>query len=611
MRRTILLAIPFLGGCLAPAWNEDPTITIPPSVAQPTQNDKIGEKDSALTPKKKALSGLRGFKGEESVLFSDESFDELPDPETLVDNLLLSGVGEDPPEDEGVTVPTEISFDFPVVENEKVHYYIDYFTGRARNTFALWLARSGRYLPLMQSIFEEEGLPLDLTYLALIESGFNVRAYSWAHAMGPWQFIESTGRSYGLQNDWWRDERRDFYKSTRAAARFLRDLNERFDGNWYLALASYNCGPGRVSRAISSSGSNCYWELSRQRLIPPETRNYVPKLLAALLIAKEPQKYGFDITYQEPLAYEYVTIPTTTDLEIIARLAGATLDEIKNLNPELRRWSTPPGIRDYRLRIPAGVKSEFEARYAGLSENERAKFMRYTVRKGDTLGGIAQRYNTRVEEIASLNNISNPRALRIGAELVLPLHPEMAKATARDRQIQAARTRTVTYKVRSGDSLWSISRQFGVSEKNIRDWNKLGNSSLIRQGQELRISIPTSSTTAQASGPAMKETAYEVRSGDSLWSIGTRFGVTVEQLRTWNNLSTGHVLRPGQRLTIIAPVTERKIVYQVKPGDTLWGIGIRHNVEAQKIMEWNNLGEGDILRPGDRLTLMVPEGHRG
>ncbi len=576
-----------------------------------SEADEFGARGSALT--RSGPTPLNKFRFTESggpAPFGG-LFDELPDPETLEDNFLLSGVGEEPPEDEGVTTPAEISFDFPVVENEKVHYYIDFFTGRARQTFALWLSRSGRYLPLMQSIFEEEGLPLDLTYLALIESGFNVRAYSWAHAMGPWQFIESTGRAYGLQNDWWRDERRDFYKSTRAAARFLKDLNERFDGNWYLALASYNCGPGRVSRAISSSGSNCYWELSRQRLIPPETRNYVPKLLAALLIAKEPEKYGFEITYMEPLAYEYVTIPTSTDLEVIARLANTTLDEIRGLNPELRRWSTPPGIRNYRLRIPAGVKSEFEARYAALPEKERANFMRYTVRRGDTLGAIAQRYNTSAQQIASLNNISNPRALRIGTELMLPLHPDMAGAVARERQSQPARARSVTYEVRQGDSLWSIARQFGVTENNLRAWNNLGNGSLIRPGQKLTISLGgPPATTARAPEPAQKETIYQVRSGDNLWSIGSRFGVTTEQLRAWNNLK-GDVLRPGDRLKIFQPATERKIVYQVQPGDTLWGIGVRHNVRMQQIMEWNNLGEGDILRPGDRLTLMVPDGHRG
>ncbi len=617
MRRTVLLLVPFLGGCLAPAWNENPIPLTTAPLASPSGMDEIGKGGSALTPDGRAIfatpDDFTCAADDASRLFSQDLFDEFPDAETLADNLLLSGIDEEPPDDEGVTRPTEVSFDFPVVENEKVQYYIDFFTGRARQTFALWLARSGRYLPLMQSIFEEEGLPLDLVYLSLIESGFNVRAYSVAHAMGPWQFIESTGRAYGLQNDWWRDERRDFYKSTRAAARFLRDLHERFDGNWYLALASYNCGPGRVSRAISTSGSTCYWELSRQRLIPPETRNYVPKLLAALLIAKEPEKYGFDITYQEPLAYEYVTIPTSTDLEVIARLADSTLEEIRGLNPELRRWSTPPAIRNYRLRVPAGTKAEFEKRYAALPEKQRASFSRYTVRRGDTLGAIAARYNVRAEEIASLNNITNPRALRIGAELMLPLGPETAAAVAAQGASQPARGRTVTYEVRRGDSLWSIARQFGVTENNLRAWNNLGGGSLIRPGQKLTIALGANAPAAAAkgSGGAVSETIYQVRSGDSLWSIGTRFGVTPEQLRAWNNLPRGNMLRPGDRLRIVQPAAERRIVYQVQPGDTLWGIGIRHNVGMQQIREWNNLGEGDVLRPGDRLTLLIPEGHRG
>lgn len=551
------------------------------------------------------------------VYYDDELLaDDVPDAETLNDNLLLSGVGENPPDDEGLTVATEISFDFPVVENEKVHYYLDYFSGSIRTTFNRWLERSGRYLPLMQGIFEEEGLPLDLTYLALVESGFNVRAYSWAHAAGPWQFIQSTGIEYGLNSDWWWDERRDFEKSTRAAARFLKHLHQRFDGDWYLALAAYNCGPGRVSRAIERTGSSDFWELSRQNAIPAETRNYVPKLLAALIIAKQPEKYGFeDIRFMEPLAFETVELTGPLDLEVAARLCDVPVDKVKNLNPELKRWCTPPGISKYPLRIPAGSRERFQAKYAVLPERDRISYMRHQVRRGDTLGALARKYNTRVEDIMSLNRIQNPRALRVGSDLILPLRDGVGRLAAETVVAPSAPARSARYTVRQGDSLWKISRRFGVGESDLRSWNGLTGKSVIRPGQQLVVSAPTAPrAAASASGSTKRSIIHQVRAGDNLTKIARQYGVTIADLRTWNNLSKNHVLRPGENLTVNAAAASqdnrRKIVYQVKAGDTLWDIGRRYDIATHEIMDWNNLNEGAVLRPGDRLTLLVQDGHR-
>jgi membrane-bound lytic murein transglycosylase D len=486
---------------------------------------------------------------------------EPVDPETLEDNLLLS---EDlaPPEDEGATVkPAEITFDFPVVENAKVRYFLDYYTGPGKKTFARWLQRSGRYIPMMQRIFEEEGLPRDLVYLALVESGFNPRAYSWAHAVGPWQFIESTGKMFGLENDWWRDERRDFEKSTRAAARFLRDLHRRFDGDWYLAVASYNAGPGKISRAIGKYGSRDFWELSRGQYLQTETKNYVPKLLATLLIAKEPGKYGFvDLDYQQPLEYETVEVSTTTDLEIVADLCGVSYDDIKNLNPELKRWCTPPGLKNYPVRIPVGAAGGFAEKYARIPERDRANYQRHNIKQGETLLALAQRYGIRVTDIVALNGISNPRALRIGSDLILPLKKGFTRLPLDELKDDYVRSRKQTYTVRQGDSLWKISRRFGVTEKELRVWNRLGWSNVIRPGQKLVVS---------SSGSA----------------------------------------KPSKKTANTANV--RKVVYKVRPGDTLWDIGRQFKVATRQIMDWNQLSKDHILRPGDTLTLMVGEGHKG
>lgn len=632
---SVLLLPVLLGGCIAPSLQDKSdtgrlSAVTASAIDQAESPTSAGRRHSlplppaseGLFPDQKGAT-LSLLEGDELISLADEEAlaEALPDAETLQDNFLLSGVAEDPPEDEGETVRTdEVFFDFPVVENEKVHYYIDYFTGRARPVFTRWLERSGRYLPLMRQIFAEEGLPEDLVYLAMVESGFNNRAYSWAHAVGPWQFIASTGKMYGMDSDWWRDERRDFEKATRSAARFLRDLYARFDGDWYLAVASYNAGPGKLQRAIQMYGTRDFWEISRHSYLATETKHYVPKLLAVLLIAKQPEKYGFtDLKYQEPVAFDTVVLPTATDLEIVAKYCEVSYDELKDLNPELKRWCSPPHLRDYELRIPAGKKERFEQQYSLLAERERANYKRHQVKSGDTLLAIARRYDIRVDDILALNKV-NPRSLRIGQDLILPLRLGLSSRPLAELKDDHARSvRQTTYKVRKGDTLSHIARKYGVSEKDLRRWNKLGSKSFIRAGQSLTVVQGRSGTAVAASkgkSPAKaageKRLTYQVQPGDSLWKIANRHGVTTYQLRQWNRLSAKHILQPGDKLTIVAQGADdkqgtRRIVYQVRPGDTLWHIGRRFDVATREIMDWNNLGNDDLLRPGDKLTLLVKD----
>jgi membrane-bound lytic murein transglycosylase D len=472
----------------------------------------------------------------------------------------LQSADQVPPEDPGLPVaPEEPLYDFPVVENDKVGYFIDYFTGRARNTFKIWLERSGRYLPMMREIFADAGLPKDLAYLAMVESGFNDKAYSWAHAVGPWQFIESTGRRYGLKNDWWHDERRDPEKATRAAASFLADLYEAFDGDWYLAVPSYNAGPGKLRQAVKRYKTRDFWEICRGKYLKNETKNYLPKLLAVMIIAKQPEKYGFtDLDYQEPIAYDTVPLPSSTDLEVIARLSGTDYKHIKKLNPELKRWSTPPAAKDYLVRLPVGSQSRFLGEYAQLPKHQRANYVRHKIKSGDTLLALSKRYGVRVQDIKSLNSIRNARSLQIGTNLIVPLNPDSNGSTAlSELKDDYKRSRRSSYTVRSGDSLWKISRKFNVTEKQLRVWNRLGWSNTIRPGQRLVVSskaAPVKKRTVKAvatktSGP-LQEVVYNVRSGDTLWAIGREFAVKTHQIRSWNNLADNHVLQPGDRLTL-------------------------------------------------------------
>ena len=444
--------------------------------------------------------------------------------------------------------------DFPLDNHARINNLISRYQGSNKKTFSRWLERAGRYIPKIQIIFAAEGVPLDLAYLAMIESGFNVRAYSWAHAAGPWQFIESTGRLYGLGNDWWQDGRLDLEKSTRAAAKHLKYLHKRFSGDWYLAVAAYNAGGGKVRKAIKKSGSRDFWILTEGQVLQEETKNYLPKLLAALHIVKNLEAYGFsNLKLDEPLEYETITLETSTDLEIIAQFCGISYQELKDLNPELKRWCTPPGIKHYPLRIPFGSAGKVKTLYVQLPKSQRASFHRHQIKSGDTLQALARKYRIHVDDIVALNNIKNPRALQLGYNLILPLKKGFTTLPANILEDSYVRSRRKTYKVRSGDSLWLISRRNNVTQKELRIWNKLGWSNMLRPGQVLAVSKPGRRTVAKNKSKkrSSRKLVYKVVPGDTLWDIGRQFDVATEQIRRWNELSNGHILHPGQKLTLM------------------------------------------------------------
>lgn len=321
------------------------------------------------------------------------------------------------------------------VAAKAVQKNISLFTERIRERFSLYLLRSGKYLELMKEILKGKNIPEDIAFLPLIESGFNPYAYSVARAVGPWQFIASTARRYGLTIDWWRDERRDPVKSTEAAADYLKDLYEMF-GSWNLAMAAYNAGEGKILRALNRSKSDDYWTLLGTRYIKSETKEYVPRFIAAKLIASDPHAYGFvDQEYHPPLRYDEVIIDRPIDLDVAAECAGTTLEAIRELNPELRRWSTPPNVRSYTLRIPYGRKDVFAENLSRIPEEERFSISAYTVKKGDTLKKISNRTGIPAGVILELNDDVNLKSLKAGQRIHLP--PEGKFSPDRDDRVQA------------------------------------------------------------------------------------------------------------------------------------------------------------------------------
>jgi membrane-bound lytic murein transglycosylase D len=387
----------------------------------------------------------------------------------------------------------------------RVLYYMNFFQVDARDRFAIWLGRLPRYEGMIRERFKRWGIPEDLVYLALIESGYSNTAVSRARAVGMWQFMPYTARRYGLRVDDWVDERRDPFRATDAAARHLLSLDSMF-GSWYLAAAAYNGGTGRVMRGIrrlpgepDSLTDETFFTLSDRRYLRRETRDYVPKLIAASLIAKDPQRYGFtsDAPALSPLVYDEITVPDATGLDVLARLADTTTAALVELNPQYFRGVTPPR-REAIVRVPRGSGTAVAQRYAELPVRERVNFLEHRVASGETLSQIGERYRVSVSLIQAANPGIRARALRIGARLKIPvsaaargLSGGSARRAAPSRAAQPAPILAgATHRVRPGETLWLLSRRFGVTVAELRRWNGLAVGDVLLSGQRLRIAPP-------------------------------------------------------------------------------------------------------------------------
>jgi len=506
--------------------------------------------------------------------------------------------------------PDTVVFDIPIVWNEKVERCISYFQSVGRKPFEASLARSGKYLPMMEKILEEEGIPHDLVYLPLIESGFNPRAYSWAHAVGPWQFISSTGRMYGLHRSWWYDERRDFVKSTRAAARHLRDLHEKTK-DWYLALLGYNAGLGNVNKVIKKNKTRDYFKMNIRN---SQMRNYVPLYLAATIIAKQPEKYGFNVDYQDPIVFDTVTVDRCLALEDIAKAVGCSYNELKALNPELLRKYTPPDIKKYTLRIPQWKSRDFWAAYPNMKSPEETSWVQHKVRKGETVSGIARKYGVSQWAIIDANNMSRPYRIGIGQKIVVPV--PLGKSGSQSYSKKKYDSYDISgnyYVVRSGDTLWDLARVFGTTTRQLRSLNGLSRSGRIYVGQKLKIpndakQYSSTKSSKSSSGIATSTFSYKVKRGDNLWKLADKYGTTVSELRRLNGLSRNAVLSIGQKLKIPGSKTSTSagsgtFVYTVRSGDNLWSLAQRYGTTVSRLRRLNNLSKSSTLRIGQQLKI--------
>ena len=464
----------------------------------------------------------------------------------------------EPPADDVASLPEPDTrtYDIPIDFNEQVKKFITYFQTRKWGVITKAFERASRHLPGMRKIFREKDLPEDLLNLAFIESAVNPRATSRAQAAGIWQFIASTGRVYGMRTSWWVDERRDPEKSTRGAADYLSNLYRMFN-SWPLALAAYNAGEGAVQRAIDRQRTRDFWKLR----LPRETQLFVPAFMAMTVISREPERYGFSPPPEDPPVTDTVVLPHPTPLTVIAHAARTTVERIQSLNPELLRWSTPPGVRNYRVRIPAGLQEEFHEVLARIPPEQRAPWVEHRVRKGDTPAVIAKRYGVDLQVVLDMNQLRKRQPLKAGGTILVPALATEVRATAEDlpppAKTAARRPATQQYTIRKGDTLSAVAKAHGVSVEELRRWNNLSRDAKIRPGQTLKLAsspetatsvAEKSRTTPEPRGTQAVPKKYVVKRGDTLWEIGREHGVSAEELRRWNSLSGDDHLRPGQEL---------------------------------------------------------------
>jgi membrane-bound lytic murein transglycosylase D len=545
---------------------------------------------------KVTLLSLGVLSGESSISAFLERFENIENFKKLQEDFEKKG--ELPLSEEVWSLETTV-YDVPIEWNERVENAIIYFQTVGRDVFETYLRRSGKYVDLMQSILKEKGLPLDLVWLCLVESGFNPKAYSWARAMGPWQFIASTGRKYGLKRNWWYDQRRDFVKSTYAACDYLSFLYNKF-GSWSLALAAYNSGEGRVERSIRKNHNDNFWDLK----LPRETKKYVPLYMAATIITKNPGRYGFNVEYEDPIQFDILEIGQPMDLKKVALVVGTSLKTMKELNPELLRGVTPPNYPGYKLRIPVGTKGLLtEYLKKNPSKFASGLLVEHKVRKGETLSYLAKKYKVPLSVIMETNGLTKKHFLRIGQRLMIP---SQSGASSRSSLSESKKKEVTFYTVKKGETLSDIALKFGTTTNQIMKLNGLKNPNHIKKGQRLRIR-----PTNVLEGGVF--TQHKVKGGETLSYLAEKHGVSVSAIMEANGLTNKHRIKTGQSLLIPTKrsgkkTTEKITLYTVKKGDTISLLAMKFKTSPQRIKKLNGLRNLDHIKRGQKLKIPTASG---
>ena len=474
-------------------------------------------------------------------------------------NAITSLSGEEAPAapaDTGLRTNAEgelraVSHDLPLTLTDPVLSFLNFFqTARGRAIVETGLRRAGRYSAMIQRVLAEEGLPGDLMYLAQAESAFQPQALSRAGARGLCQFMSFRGKQYGLEHSWWVDERQDPEKATHAAAHHLRDLYQMF-GDWYLVMAAYNSGPGTVQHAVERTGYADFWEMYKLNVLPKETRNYVPIIVALTLIAKDPARYGIDVTPDDPLRVDRVQPGHPVDLRLVSDTIDVDVDTLKLLNPQLLGLAAPSDPR-FMLQLPAGKAEEFEAGMAEIPPENWLSWRRHRVEDGETLSSIARRYRVSVASLAQVNGLDLQARVEADHKLIIPV-------TAQSQPTLGA---LVRYRTRKGDTVESVADQFNVTVTELKKWNGMRTNRMVA-GMRLKVypgvtgpapvQKPVAARSAAAPAQAGQQVTHRVREGETLWSIAQAYQTTIEALRSGNRFLFNRPLQAGDTLLIVQP----------------------------------------------------------
>ncbi len=473
---TLLSALPSTNNAVAISEELQQTQQPAQKSASQNQQDKNKKDQPATTD--------RGGFGQQT--FAPSPLDELAKIKLTQDET------KDVSEQQVESAVAQAKLDFNFKPNALIQSFINYYQGRGRATMENGLRRSGRFMTLARKIFKEEGVPQDIAWLGQVESAWSPVARSWAAAVGLWQFIPGTGARYGLNQNYYVDERSSFEKATRASARYLKWLANRYDGNWELAMAAYNSGEGRVDSAVARSGYADFWEIYQRGLIPQETRNYVPNILATIIIAKDPERYGFEgIKPEPPLMYDFVKVNNMTDLHLVADAVDVSFDFLQALNPELKRGVTPPGV-EHLLRVPTGKGRVLQAALLRIPVEKRSSWRMLTAQAGDDFDSISRKTGVSAESIEQVNGGS----IKAGQKIIIPAggNVRMASLTSRGSaatalSVKGGTAKVITYKVRRGETLGDIAGRYNTSVRDIATLNRIGTSEKLRAGQMIKVPV--------------------------------------------------------------------------------------------------------------------------